>query len=100
MDFNWTDWYGPPSFLLRDPQIFFNLAYAYVSNKQHYFLQSFVAATSIGRLADFEIDGILGLGPARPTSALSGARSTLLENLVAQGKLESSTFGLWYSRHR
>ena len=32
VDFNWTDWYGPPSFLLLDPQIFVNLAYAYVSN--------------------------------------------------------------------
>ena len=69
--------------------------------------QMFAQATMVGRIANYQLDGILGLGP-KPIankSRTSNSSSTttqygngnLVANMVSQGLLDAAKFSFWYS---
>lgn len=68
--------------------------------------QMFAQATMVGRIANFQLDGILGLGPKSIASHLpaNGTNSTEYKsgnpvaNMVSQGLLDAAKFSFWYSR--
>ena len=71
--------------------------------------QMFAQATMVGRIANFQLDGILGLGPNSISSHLpapvsNGTNTTKYKggnpvaNMVSQGLIEAAKFSFWYSR--
>ena len=68
--------------------------------------QMFAQATMVGRIANYQLDGILGLGPkpiANKSRTSNSSTTTqyrngnLVANMVSQGLLDAAKFSFWYS---